>query len=113
MGVGIKAGDRVVGKSTKTSGKRGIVEIVLKEKRQHTYDVLWDSGQRERVSAHSIAVETTNGAIMTARDRLKVVVFSQLSCVSRERSKSSFSIILLGSCDTKSKNTRSSTGSGH
>ncbi|DBA00695.1 TPA: LOW QUALITY PROTEIN: hypothetical protein N0F65_003624 [Lagenidium giganteum] len=62
MVVGINFGDRVVGKSAKTRGKRGVVEVVVKEKRQHSYDVLWDDGQRERIAARSLALETSSNA---------------------------------------------------
>lgn len=41
---------------------------VIKEKRQHTYDVLWDCGRTERVSARSIALETAYHATETPTD---------------------------------------------
>lgn len=42
-----KIGDRVVGKTRKLNGRRGVVLRAHKESKQHTYDVQWENGQRD------------------------------------------------------------------
>ncbi|KUF80219.1 hypothetical protein AM587_10011837 [Phytophthora nicotianae] len=53
----LQVGNRVCGKSKRHMGKIGRILRVLKESRQHTYDVQWTNGAVDIVSARSISVD--------------------------------------------------------
>jgi hypothetical protein len=82
----LAVGNRVIGKSQKLRGQTGTILQVYKDKRQHSYDVRWDSGVVERVAARGIQPEnlptsssggemvptaTTNESFVTMLTRLE------------------------------------------
>jgi hypothetical protein len=61
-----KIGDRVQGKSKLLTGRRGTVQNVIKDNRQHKYDVAWDGGATEKVAARALAPELSFVALLAS-----------------------------------------------
>ena len=73
-----KCGDRVIGRTRKYEGRRGVVVAVHKESKQHSYDVQWKNGDVLRAAARALSAESDVMTQEVAKQPLQEVFFPKL-----------------------------------